>query len=135
MAHGAPSTWPPISKGTISPRRRRTDKTQVPKLACPTCLTSKARKSNHLLQVKRRRDPKFHGKLSTATSAARLLHNRPADTSTTWYLRALTPAPSTWNFFHTRITSSTRTVALSQSSEHTHEHSGPLKKRNTLTKR
>jgi len=135
MAHGALSTWPPFSKAPISPRHRRTDETQLPKLACPTCLAPKARKSKHLLQVKRRRDPKFHGMISTVTSAARLLHNRPADTSTSWYLRALTTAPSTWNFFHTRITSSTRTVALSQSSEHTHEHSGPLKERNALTKR
>ena len=48
MAHGAPSTRPPVSKKALLDIDGQM-KPKVPKLTCPTCIASKARKSNCLL--------------------------------------------------------------------------------------
>ena len=102
-------------------------KPKVPKLTCPTCLASKARKSNRpSASTKEDRSTvpweDIHSDLSGKNP-----HNPHEGTNTLWSSYAPTRAPNTSNSLPTRTTSSMRTVAWSSSWELTQRHSGPTK--------
>jgi hypothetical protein len=105
-------------------------KPKVPKLACPTCLASKARKSNRpAASTKEDRTTvpweDIHSDLSS-----RYPRIPPAETNTSWTSCAPIPAPSTSSFLPTRTTSSTRTAAWSLSWELIRKHTEPTKEPN-----